>query len=96
MTIALVGGLDRLQREYESVARRCGAQLRVFTGKESCLGRKLGQPDVTIVLTNRISHNAKKIVMRAGGAVVFLHSSGVSGLLRDLPELLATSREGFS
>ncbi|GHV53943.1 hypothetical protein FACS1894206_05670 [Deltaproteobacteria bacterium] len=88
MCVALVGGMDRLKRDYEKTAKSMGITLRIFTGKESCLLDKMGQPDHTILFTGMISHNARAGVMQRskslGIPVTFLHSSGVSSLSRCL------------
>ena len=92
MCVALVGGMDRLRRDYENAARECGVTLKVFTGKESCLPDKMGRPDMAIVFTSMISHNARTEVMQRsrsmGIPVTFLHANGVSGLRRRLRELV--------
>jgi hypothetical protein len=98
MCVALVGGLDRLKREYESAARKCGVTLKTFTGKEACLVDKMGVPDMAIVFTSMISHNARTEVMQRsrslGIPVQFLHSNGVSGLRQCLAGIMAERREG--
>ena len=97
MCVALVGGMDRLKRDYENAAKRCGVKLKVFTGKESCLVDKMGCPDMAILFTSMISHNAKTEVMQhsrsRGIPVHFLHTNGVSGLRRCLACLMATEQE---
>lgn len=97
MCIALVGGMDRLRRDYENAAKRCGVKLKVFTGKESCLVDKMGCPDMAILFTGMISHNARTEVMqrskRLGIPVTFLHSNGVSSLRQCLQGLAAGKEE---
>ncbi|MDR2161251.1 MAG: DUF2325 domain-containing protein [Desulfovibrio sp.] len=91
MDIALVGGLDRLHKEYASVARKCGVRLRMFTGKEAFLKRKLGHPDAAILMTDMVSHNARDIVLQSSRSmdipVMFLRSSGISALSRSLKKM---------
>ncbi|MDR2826396.1 MAG: DUF2325 domain-containing protein [Deltaproteobacteria bacterium] len=91
MCINLVGGMDRLKRDYENVAKQCGINLRIFTGKESCLVDKMGFPDKIILFTDMISHKARTSVLQRsktlGIPVIFLHSNGVSSLSRCFREL---------
>ena len=93
MCVALIGGMDRLKRDYESAARKCGVTLKTFTGKESCLVDKMGTPDMTILLTNMISHNARTEVLQRSKAlgvpVRFLHSCGVSSVRQCLSCIMA-------
>ena len=97
MCVALVGGMDRLKRDYENAAKRCGVKLKVFTGKESCLVDKMGCPDMAILFTSMISHNARTEVMQRsktlGIPVTFLHSNGVSSLRQCLRELMEKNKE---
>ncbi len=96
MCVALVGGLDRLKREYESAAQKIGVTLKVFTGKESCLVDKMGNPDMAILFTSMVSHNARTEVMQRsrslGIPVQFLHSSGISSLRQCLTGIMAERR----
>jgi hypothetical protein len=91
MCVMLVGGLDRLKRDYQNAATRCGVRLKVFTGKESCLMDKMGQVDRAIVFTSMVSHSARDEVSRRGKSmgipVTFLHTNGVSGLYRCLKDI---------
>ena len=97
MCVALVGGMDRLKRDYESAAKKCGVTLKIFTGKESCLVDKMGSPDMAILFTAMISHNAKAEVMQhsrsKGIPVHFLHTHGVSSLRRCLSCLMEQPKE---
>ncbi|MDR2819970.1 MAG: DUF2325 domain-containing protein [Desulfovibrio sp.] len=93
MRAAFVGGLDRLKREYEKAAERYGVTLKVFSGKESCLVGKIGNPDIMILLTGMVSHSARSEVLHhsrsLGTPVFFLHTNGVSGLRRSLSSITA-------
>jgi hypothetical protein len=94
MWITLVGGMDRLRRQYEQTAEGCGVSLKVFTGKESCLADKMGTPDMTILFTGMVSHQAKAAIMNSsrsrGIPVHFLHTNGISGLRECLRKLACT------
>lgn len=97
MCVALVGGMDRLKRDYENAAKRCGVKLKIFTGKEACLVDKMGSPDMAILFTSMISHNARAEVMQRsrslGIPVLFLHSNGVSSLRQCLQGILEERKE---
>ena len=96
MSITLIGGMDRLRRDYENAAKELGVALTVCTGKESCLVDKMGTPDLAILLTDMVSHNARTRVLqksrRTGIPVRFLKTNGVSGLRRCLGALVAEVR----
>jgi hypothetical protein len=86
--------MTRLRREYERAAQKMGVTLTVFTGRESCLGENMGKSDLTILLTDMLSHNARTVIVqksrRLGVPVHFLKSNGVSGLRRCLDSLRHT------
>jgi hypothetical protein len=96
MSVALVGGLDRLKRQYESAAQQYGITLKIFNGKEAGLGEKMGNPEMVILLTAMVSHSARLEVMHhgrsVGAPIVFLHSCGVSGLRRHLAGIQSVAK----
>ncbi|MDR0524981.1 MAG: DUF2325 domain-containing protein [Spirochaetaceae bacterium] len=84
MCAVLVGGLDRLYQEYIETAKSLGVALKVFSGKERSIRKQLGEADVLILCTNRVSHSARREVVRCAEAkqipVQMIHSAGVSAL----------------
>ena len=88
MCVALVGGMDRLNRDYRRVALAYGIKLQHF--KRDCprLEARLGKADAIIIFTNMISHGAKKKALSKGRAagipVLMCHSCGLASLKRCL------------
>lgn len=84
MSAALIGGMDRLKRDYINAAKGSGFKLKVFTGKESKIASKLGRPDMLIVFTNKVSHEAKREAVNFAKSksipYKMIHSCGVSTL----------------
>lgn len=82
MCIAVIGGMDRLKQEYINNAQKFGIQLKIFTAFESNLKKKIGQTDMVIILSNKISHKAKREAMNAikKGGIPFMlhHACGIS------------------
>lgn len=86
MCVALIGGMDRLERNYISEARKLGIDLRVFTKSESELSSKIKNVDAVVIFTNKVSHKAKKEVMntaKAKNIPVYMHHSCGICTLRD-------------
>ncbi|MCM2357162.1 MAG: DUF2325 domain-containing protein [Geobacteraceae bacterium] len=86
MCIALIGGMDRLEKHYLEEAERSGVSLRVFTRSEVNIGSKLKNMDAVVIFTNKVSHNVKKQAMtaaKANGIPVFMHHSCGVCTLRD-------------
>lgn len=90
MCAALVGGMDRLKREYMTEAKKNGVKLKHFTGKERKISRALGNVDFVVMFTNKVSHKARKDVLQAirgKNVPVFMeHSCGISTLRKCLDE----------
>ena len=84
MCAVLIGGMDRLHREYIQAAKSLGVNLKVFAGQERSIKKQLGGADMLILCTGKVSHAARQEVTRH--AVVkkiplfMIHSSGVSSL----------------
>ena len=84
MCAALVGGMDRLRQEYIDTAKDMGVNLKVFTGQERSIRSQLGNPDMLIVFTGKVSHTAREAAVKHARAcnipLRMVHSSGVSSL----------------
>lgn len=84
MCAAVIGGMDRLKRDYINAAKREGIKLKVFTGKENRISPKLGSANLIILFTNQLSHAARRDVIshakKNNIPVRQAHSCGVSSL----------------
>ncbi len=93
MCAALVGGMDRLKRDYMNEAERNGIKLKCFTGKERKNSGSLGNVDFVVLFTNKVSHKARKDVLSSlknrDIPVIQSHSCGVSSLRDCLNEATA-------
>ncbi|MBQ7586138.1 MAG: DUF2325 domain-containing protein [Desulfovibrionaceae bacterium] len=82
MCVTLIGGMDRLKREYMSVARDCGHSLKCISTNEANFTAKMGNPDKVIVFTNKISHEAKRKAVQIAKSrkipLHMIHSCGIS------------------
>jgi len=63
MCVALIGGMDRLKKEYQRRGSKYGAEIRHFEKVCSYLEQKLGSVDAIIVFTDKVSHNARNIAL---------------------------------
>ncbi|RJQ19307.1 MAG: DUF2325 domain-containing protein [Nitrospiraceae bacterium] len=97
MCVALIGGMDRLERQYKTEAEKMGINLKVFTRSESGLSSKIRNMDALVILTNKVSHQAKREVMNVAKAknipVFMYHSCGVCTLRDCLSCLKNNARE---
>lgn len=86
MCAVLVGGMDRLRNEYISTAKSLGVELKVFTGQERSIKSQIGEIDMMILFTGKLSHAARHEAVKHARThnipVHMIHSSGVSSLRR--------------
>jgi hypothetical protein len=84
MTAALIGGMDRLQPHYRKTAGKAGYKLKMFTGTENSIDQRIGNIDLMIIFTGKVSHKARKSAFEAAKAgnipVLMCHSCGLSTL----------------
>ena len=96
MCVALIGGMDRLERNYVCEAEKLGIDLRVFTKPETDLSSKIKNVAAVVIFTNKVSHKAKKEAMNIAKAknipVFMYHSCGIC-TLRECLSCLKSSAE---
>jgi len=76
MCVVLIGGITRLEQQYQKEAARCGMDLRIFSAPTKCIGTKLKNADAVVIFTNMVSHNAKRDAVKAArtnNIPVFMH-----------------------
>lgn len=92
MNVALIGGMDRLERHYIEEASSCGIDLRVFNTSQARLASKIKTVEALILFTNKVSHRFRNEVIglaRARNIPVFMcHSCGVCSLRNCLSHLV--------
>jgi len=90
MCAALVGGMDRLHKDYIDAAKELGIDLKVFTGQERSIKNQLGKLDMMILFTGKVSHAARQEVVKHAKThripLRMVHSSGVSTLRKCFEE----------
>jgi len=84
MCIAVIGGMDRLEKHYIEEASKLGVKLKVFTKLEKDLHKKIGNVDAVVVFTNKVSHELKESMRKSFSVkkcpCLMCHSCGVSSL----------------
>jgi hypothetical protein len=84
MSLVLIGGMDRLVREYIFIAHNYGIKLKVLTKLSKNMDEKIKYADGVIIFTDKISHKAKNEAVKSAKnnrvPIFFCHSSGVCSL----------------
>ncbi len=92
MSIAVIGGMDRLKRDYQKVGAKYGVDIYHFERGRQGLEKRLGKMDAIVIFTGRVSHNAMLQARSAGTArgvrVSMSRSCGLSSLGRCLDRII--------
>lgn len=92
MTVALIGGLDRLAPHYTAIAdEHENVTIKVFSRFRPGLSDRIASADGVILCTDLISHKAAREVYRLARAneveLVCTHRSSVSAIRKSVAEL---------
>lgn len=60
MSVVLVGGHDRMQREYKEIAKQKGFKIKVYTHIVPSIEKCMGCPKAVIIFTATASHKLVK------------------------------------
>lgn len=84
MSVVIVGGHDKMTKDYIRVCKKYNCKAKVFTQMETGLKDKIGMPDAVILLTDVVSHKlvrtAKKEADKKNITIIRNHNSTVSSL----------------
>ena len=92
MSVVIVGGHDRMCREYVNVCKKYNCKAKVFTQMTTDFKNKIGNPDALILLTNTVSHKmvnaAKKEADKKNICIIRNHNSSIHSLESTIQEIL--------
>lgn len=91
MSVVIVGGHDKMTKDYIRVCKKYNCKAKVFTQMETGLKDKIGMPDAVILLTDIVSHKlvltAKREAEKKNIKVIRNHKStlnAVESLIKDI------------
>jgi hypothetical protein len=91
MSIVLIGGHDRMHREYKGICEKRGHSLKVYTQKPVGFQKVIGHPDGIVLFTGTVSHQMVKIATKVAKSrnipILRSHSSSASSLGEILSQL---------
>lgn len=84
MSVVIVGGHDRMVREYETICKRHGFKSKVFTQMPANMKSKIGSPDLLVLFTSTVSHKMMRCAVteaqKCNADIVRSHSSSATAL----------------
>ena len=63
MSVVIVGGHDRMVRQYMQICKDHKYKAKVFTQMCTGLDKKIGSPDLLILFTSTVSHKMVRCVL---------------------------------
>ncbi|HAG07991.1 MAG TPA: DUF2325 domain-containing protein [Desulfotomaculum sp.] len=93
MCVALIGGIDSLERDYKNEAVKYGVFLKVYTKGKINLDAKLKAVDAIVVFTGKTSHRIRNQAVCTARMeqipVIMSHSCGICSLRNCLGRLVS-------
>ncbi len=84
MSIVIIGGHDRMVRQYHDICKAHKCKAKVFTQMTSDLKKQVGRPDLFVLFTNTVSHKMVKCALEEAKKnnieVVRCHTSSQAAL----------------
>ena len=90
MSVVIVGGNDKMIRQYEDLCKNYKRKAKVFTQPSSNLREKIGRPDLMILFTNTVCHKMIVTATQTAGKnnieIARSHSSSATALKKILSQ----------
>lgn len=84
MTIAIIGGVKGMEREYKDVIEKYGCKYKIFNQKVPDFDKKIKNVDGVILFTGTVSHKMAvdccKLCKKNGVCLYRQHSSSINKL----------------
>lgn len=60
MSIVIIGGNERMEREYKSIVKDYGYKTKVYTTMSNKVSKSIGNPDAIVIFTSTVSHKMSR------------------------------------
>ena len=83
MSVVIVGGHDRMVRQYKDICAEYGCRAKVFTHMSNAFRGALGNPDLLVLFTSTMSHKMLRFALsetRSDTRIVRSHVSSGEAL----------------
>ena len=99
MSIVIIGGNERMERNYKDLCREYDCKAKVFAKYSEAMQKKIGNPDLMVLFTSTVSHKMIKTALtkirQPETTVVRSHSSSMAAL-KSIMEEHAAPQKGIS
>ena len=94
MSVAIIGGLDRLKNVYKIQGSGMGYKVKMFGQRVPSLGKRISGVDAIVVFTGNVAHDmvveASRIAKQFNIPIRWSHSNSAGCLKRNLLGLAAS------
>ncbi|MCI8453209.1 MAG: DUF2325 domain-containing protein [Lachnospiraceae bacterium] len=84
MSVVIIGGHDRMVRQYKEICEQHTYKAKVFTQMRTGLHKQIGSPDLLILFTSTVSHKMLRCILdkidKEKTDIVRCHTSSGSAL----------------
>ncbi len=84
MCVVIVGGHDRMHRQYKEICKNYGCKCKVFTQYAAKMASQIGSPDLLVLFTGTVSHKMVAVALdqakRSETTVERYHSASATAL----------------
>ena len=95
MSIVIIGGHDRMVRQYETICKKHNCKAKIFTQMSASMDKQMGTPDLFILFTNTVSHKmvitASQEAKKNNIPIARIHTSSATALRSVLDEHCAAA-----
>ncbi len=63
MSVVIVGGHDRMVRQYKKICKDFSCKVKVFTQMRADFHKQIGSPDLMVLFTSTVSHKMVKAAL---------------------------------
>lgn len=93
MSIVIIGGNERMERQYKDICAEYNCRVKVLTKMTGTFQNKIGNPDLIVMFTSTMSHKMARSALTeakkgCGTKVARSHSSSMTALKGILDEHL--------
>ena len=84
MSVVIIGGNERMERNYKDLCRKYNCRAKVFAKYSEAMQKKIGKPDLMVLFTSTVSHKmvrtALSKIREPDTIVVRSHSNSLAAL----------------
>lgn len=94
MSMVIIGGHDRMVRQYKEICKEHQCKVKVFTQMSANMREQIGSPDVIVLFTNTVSHKMVRVaVAEAGNANIIRCHTSSGTALQEIFESIENAKE---